>query len=157
VDTIDTERQFVVFQLASGSYALDIASVQEIIRLPILTQVSQALPYVVGITNLRSTIVPVLDLRRRCALPAAETTPATRVVVVQQGSHGLGLIVDSVDEVTAIPAGAVEPVAAIVQESRDRQLLLGVARLEDRLVLLLDLGKVVAPDDQEALAVIAAA
>ena len=154
---MDTDRQFVIFQLASGSYALDIASVQEIIRLPTLTQVPQALPYVVGITNLRGTIVPVLDLRQRCGLPAAEPTAATRVVVVQLGSHSLGLIVDSVDEVTIIPAGAVEPVAAIVQESRERQLLLGVARLEDRLVLLLDLDKIVAQDEQEALAAIAAA
>lgn len=154
---MDTDRQFVIFQLASGSYALDIASVQEIVRLPTLTQVPQALPFVVGITNLRGTIVPVLDLRRRCALPAAEPTAATRVVVVQLGSQSLGLIVDSVDEVTIIPAGAVEPVAAIVQESRERQLLLGVARLEERLVLLLDLDKIVAQDDQEALASIAAA
>lgn len=154
---MDADHQYVIFQLASGSYALDIASVQEIIRLPTLTQVPQALPYVVGITNLRSTIVPVLDLRQRCALPAAEPTAATRVVVVQLGSLSLGLIVDSVDAVTLIPAGAVEPVATMMQESRERQLLLGVARLADRLVLLLDLEKVVAQDEQEALAAVAAA
>jgi purine-binding chemotaxis protein CheW len=154
---MDADRQFVIFRLAAGSYAVDIASVQEIIRLPTLTQVPHALPFVVGITNLRSTIVPVLDLRRRCALPAAEPTAATRVVVVQLASHSLGLIVDSVDEVTIIPAAAVESVAAIVQESRERQLLLGVVRLEDRLVLLLDLDKMVAQDEQEALAAMAAA
>jgi len=148
---METDQQFVIFQLASGSYALDIASVQEIIRLPTLTVVPQALPYMVGITNLRSSIVPVLDLRRRCGLPAAEPTAATRVVVAQQGSQSLGLIVDSVDEVTIIPAGAVEPVATIVQESRERRLLLGVARLEDRLMLLLDLAKVVAQGDEDWL------
>jgi purine-binding chemotaxis protein CheW len=111
----------------------------------------------VGITNLRSSIVPVLDLRRRCGLPAAEPTAATRVVVVQQGSQSLGLIVDSVDEVTIITAGAVEPVAGIVQDTHERQLLLGVARLEERLVLLLDLAKVMAHDDLETVAAIAAA
>jgi hypothetical protein len=61
---------------------------------------------------------------------------------VQQGSHSLGLIVDRVDGVSIIPAGAVEPVAAIVQDSRERQLLRGLARVEDRLVLLLDLARV---------------
>ena len=154
---MDTDRQFVIFQLASGHYALDIASVQEIIRLPTLTQVPQALPCVVGITNLRSSIVPVLDLRRRCGLPAGEPTAATRVVVVQQAGYNLGLIVDSVDEVTIIPTSAVEPVAGIVQDGREHKLLRGVARLEDRLVLLLDLAKVVAQDAQVDLAALAAA
>jgi purine-binding chemotaxis protein CheW len=79
------------------------------------------------------------------------------VVVVQQGSQSLGLIVDSVDEVTIIPDGAVEPVSAIVQTTHERQLLLGVARLEERLVLLIDLAKVVAHDDLEALGTLVAA
>ena len=154
---MDADQQFVIFQLATGSYALDIASVQEIIRLPTLTQVPQALPYIVGITNLRGSIVPVLDLRRRCGLPAAEPTAATRVVVVQLGSHSLGLIVDSVDEVIIIPSGTVEPVAALVHDGRAGQLLLGVARLEDRLVLLLDLAKVVKYDGLNALDTLTAA
>jgi purine-binding chemotaxis protein CheW len=145
---MDTDQQFVLFQLASASYAVAIASVQEIIRLPALTQVPHALPHVVGITNLRGTIVPVLDLRQRCGFPAAEPTAATRVVVVQQGCHSLGLIVDSVDEVTTIAADSVQPVAAIVQDSGEQRLLLGVARLQDHLVLLLDLAKVVAQEDE---------
>lgn len=149
---MDTDLQYVVFQLAATSYALDIACVQEIIRLPTLTEVPQALPYVVGITNLRGSIVPVMDLRQRCGLEAAAPTPATRVVVVQQGSHSLGLIVDAVDQVTTIPTSTIEPLATMVQDAREHQLLLGVARLEDRLVLLLDLAKIVAQDDLEAIA-----
>jgi purine-binding chemotaxis protein CheW len=68
----------VLFQLAAASYAVAIASVQEIIRLPALTQVPQALPSVVGITNLRGSIVPVLDLGQRCGLPTTAPTAATR-------------------------------------------------------------------------------
>jgi len=148
---MDTDLQYVVFQLAATSYALDIACVQEIIRLPTLTEVPQALPYVVGITNLRGSIVPVMDLRQRCGLDAAAPTQATRVVVVQQGSHSLGLIVDAVDQVTTIPASTIEPLATMVQDAREHRLLLGVARLEDRLVLLLNLAKIVAQDDLEAI------
>ena len=154
---MDADQQFVLFQLASVSYAVAIASVQEIIRLPALTQVPQALPHVVGITNLRGSIVPVLDLRQRCGLAATEPTAATRVVVVQQGSHRMGLIVDSVDEVTTIPADSIEPVAALVHDGRAGQLLLGVARLQDRLVLLLDLAKVVAQGDEDGLGALAVA
>jgi len=101
--------------------------------------------------------VPVLDLRQRCRLPVTEATAATRVVVVQQASHKLGLIVDAVDEVTTIPAASVEPVATVIQDAREQRLLLGVARLDDRLVLLLDLTKIVAQDDQQALAGLTAA
>ena len=153
---MDSDQQYVVFTLSTSSYALDIACVQEIIRLPALTQVPQSLPYVVGIINLRGSIVPVLDLRQRCGLPAGEATAATRVVVVQQESQNLGLIVDGVDEVTTIPVTAIEPVADIVRGASAQRLLLGVARLEDRLVLLLDLSKIVAREDLEALAQTAA-
>ena len=153
---MDNDQQYVIFTLSTSSYALDIACVQEIIRLPALTQIPQALPYVVGIINLRGSIVPVLDLRQRCGLPAGEATAATRVVVVQQASHNLGLIVDGVDEVTTIPVAAIEPVADIVRGASAQRMLLGVARLDDRLVLLLDLSKIVAREDLEALAEIAA-
>ena len=154
---MDADQQFVLFQLTSASYGVAIASVQKIIRLPGLTQVPQALPHVVGITNLRGSIVLVLDLRQRCGLAASVPTAATRVVVVRQGSHRLGLIVDSVDEVTTLPADSVEPVAALVHDGRAGQLLLGVARLQDRLVLLLDLAKVVAQGAERQLAALAVA
>jgi purine-binding chemotaxis protein CheW len=117
--------------------------VQEIIRLPALTPVPKALPYVEGIINLRGSIVPVLDLRRRCGLPAEDATAATRVVVVQTEQHRLGLIVDRVVEVSTIPACAVEPVTGFVRHERARHLLLGVARMVDRLVLVLDLAQVI--------------
>ena len=154
---MNTDQQFVLFQLAKTTYALDIACVEEIVRMPALTPIPQALPCVVGITNLRGSIVPVLDLRQRCGLAASAATVATRVVVVQQASHKLGLIVDAVDEVTTIPAASVEPVATVIQDAREQRLLLGVARLDDRLVLLLDLTKIVAQDDEQALAGLTAA
>ena len=128
---MDTDQQFVIFQLAAGSYAMDIASVQEIIRLPTLTMV----PHIVGITNLRGSIVPVLDMPRRCELSAAEPTAATWVVV-QHDAHNPGLMVDSVGEVAIIPASAAKPVAAPLQKSYERQILPGVAQLEERLIVV---------------------
>jgi len=140
---MESEKQYVLFHLAATTYALDIAGVQEIIPMPALTHVPLSVQFIVGITNLRGAVVPVLDLRQRCGLPAAEATPATRVMVVQYGDRNLGLIVDGVEEVITLPASAMEPVASMVQDSRGEQLVAGVARLDQRLLLLLDLARVI--------------
>src|SRR5664280_3036381 len=98
----DTDQQVVIFRLGTGSYAVDIAAVREIIRPQPITVVPQAPPFVVGVINLRSSIVPVLDLRSRCGLPAAEQTKDSRVVVVQVNDQSVGLQVDAVSEVTLL-------------------------------------------------------
>src|SRR5664279_4804755 len=96
---VDGDLQVVIFRLAAGSYAVDIAAVREIIRPQSITVVPQAPPFVVGVINLRSSIVPVLDLRSRCGLPPAEPTKDSRVVVVQVNDQSVGLQVDAVSEV----------------------------------------------------------
>lgn len=139
----DLDHQVVIFRLAESSYAIKIAAVREIIRPQPITVVPQAPPYVVGVINLRSSVVPVLDLRRRCGLPAGETTRESRVVVVQVDEQSVGLQVDAVSEVTMLSPEAIEPAAAVIRGQGAEQLLRGVARLEERLVMLLDLAHAV--------------
>ena len=146
------EQQVVICVLGQSSYAIDIAAVREIIRPQPITAVPQTPPDVMGVINLRSSVVPVLDLRLRCGLAAAPESRSTRIIVVQAGAESVGLIVDAVSEVTTIPAEVVEPVAGVVRGAAAQRFLCGVARLEERLVLLLDLERVVARyDDGEAL------
>lgn len=153
-----SEQQVVIFELAGNSYAIDIAAVREIIRPQPVTPVPHAPAAVRGVINLRSSIVPVVDLRERCGLPCAEATGATRVVVVQDAQQSVGLIVDGVSEVTTIPVDAIEPVAGIVRGEDAQRLLRGVARLDERLVLLLDLTRITALDNATlSLADVAAA
>ncbi len=152
-----SEDQVVIFELAGNSYAIDIAAVREIIRPQPVTPVPHAPFAVRGVINLRSAIVPVVDLRQRCGLPSAEETPATRIVVVQDAQQGVGLVVDAVSEVTTIATDAIEPVAGVVRGAEAQRLLRGVARLDDRLVLLLDLARVIALDEVADLAAIAVA
>ena len=139
----DLDQQVVIFRLAESSYAVEISAVREIIRPQPVTVVPQAPPFVVGVINLRSSIVPVLDLRRRCGLPSAEQTRDSRVVVVQVGDQSVGLQVDSVSEVISLPPDCVEPAAGLIRGAAQEQLLRGVARLEDRLVMLLDLSRAI--------------
>jgi purine-binding chemotaxis protein CheW len=139
----ETDQQVVIFRLGTGSYAVDIAAVNEIIRPQPITVVPQAPPFVVGVINLRSSIVPVLDLRSRCGLPAAEQTKDSRVVVVQVNDQSVGLQVDAVSEVTLLAPELIEPAAGLIRCAGQEQLLIGVARLDDRLVMLLDLAQAI--------------
>lgn len=139
----DLDQQVVIFRLAEGSYAIEIAAVREIIRPQPVTVVPQAPPFVVGVINLRSAVVPVLDLRQRCGLPAAEQTRDSRVVVVQVNEQNVGLQVDAVSEVITLPPDVVEPAAAVVRGAGAEQLLRGVAKLDDCLVMLLDLERAI--------------
>ncbi len=133
-----SEEHVVIFKLADEYYALDIQAVQEIVRMQTITSIPGADFWVEGITNLRGRVVPVIDLRKRCGVPASEYTPETRIVVVSSSTGMVGLIVDAVSEVMRIPGDQVEPPSAIVA-GPENGYLRGVAKLEDRLVSLVDL------------------
>lgn len=134
----DGEEHVVIFRLADEFYALDIQSVQEIVRMQSITSIPGADAWVEGITNLRGRVVPVIDLRNRCNFTANEHTPETRIVVVSAASGMVGLIVDSVSEVMRIPGDQVDPPSSIVSVEANSYLR-GIAKLEGRLVSLMDL------------------
>jgi purine-binding chemotaxis protein CheW len=139
-----TELQLVLFDLASEHYAIDSSIVREIIRIQSITRVPGASNYVEGVTNLRGRVVPVLDLRKRLDLPVADRNKETRIVVVNVASHDVGLIVDGVSEVLRIPTSVIEPPAMIVT-GEDADYVRGIAKLETKMVILLDLDKLLTP------------
>jgi purine-binding chemotaxis protein CheW len=135
------EEHVVIFRLADEYFALDIQAVQEIVRMQAITSIPGSDPWVEGITNLRGRVVPVLDLRVRCGVPAGAPTAETRIVVVSGTEGMVGLIVDSVSEVMRIPSDQVEPPSTLVSVASNTYLR-GIAKLEDRLVSLMDLNGV---------------
>ena len=134
----DPEEHVVVFCLAGEHYGLDIQAVQEIVRMQSITSIPGSEPWIEGITNLRGRVTPVIDLRRRCLLPAASHTAETRIIVVSSGSGMVGLIVDAVSEVVRIPAEQIEAPNNIVL-APENTYIRGIAKLQDRLVSLMDL------------------
>jgi purine-binding chemotaxis protein CheW len=144
------ERQLVVFQLGAELYGVDIARVHEIIRLQSITRVPRAPSFVEGVINLRGKVIPVVDLRRRFGLPIAEHSRATRTVVVEIGDQVVGIIVDSVSEVLRVSTSTVEPPSPVVA-GIDSEYLHGIAKLPERLVILLDLDRVLAREERRAL------
>lgn len=138
--TADDQLQLVTFEVANEEFAVDILAVQEINRMMDLTRVPQSPEDVEGVINLRGKIIPVLDLRKRFGFPATERNEHSRIVVVNVNDRVIGFIVDRVHEVLRISRSIVEPAPAMVC-SVDSAFIAGVGKLDDRLLILLDLSQ----------------
>ena len=145
------EEQVVVLELAGEAYGVEISRVQEIIRMQPITRIPNGPAFIEGVTNLRGRVIPVLDLRKRFGLAQSAPTRRSRIVVGELGAHTVGLMVDGVSEVLRVSDEAVEPPSTLVTTS-DSAFLRGVAKLGERLILLLDLSRILSRDEQDDLA-----
>ncbi len=132
------DRQVVVLHVGGGDYAVPISEVHEIVRVPEITHVPQAEEGVEGVINLRGRVLPVIDLGVRLGLGSAQRERQARVVVVDDGAQGVGLLVDGVSEVLRISTTDVEA-ADDLATGNGAGAVRGVAKIGERLVLLLDL------------------
>lgn len=142
--------QLVTFRLGNEEFSLDILRVQEIIRHMDLTRVPRTPEFVDGVINLRGRVIPVLDLRKRFGLPAGERTNDTRIIVVDVDDRTVGLKVDAVSEVLRLPSDTVEPPPAIVTGT-ESEYIKGVGKLDGRLLILLDVARILSRTERDAL------
>ena len=136
--------QLVSFRIAEEEFGLDILRVQEIIRTQQLTRVPNLPHYIDGVINLRGKVIPVIALRKRLGLESLDADKKTRIVVVDVHGQILGFVVDSVSEVLRIKSETVEPSPKLGPVERDY--ISGVGKLDNRLLLLIDLEKLM--DDE---------
>ena len=144
------ENQLVVFNLANEDYGVDIAAVDGIVKMQQVTSVPHAPGFVEGITNLRGEVLPVIDLRKRFGLPVGETTKDTRIVNVDIDGTKVGMVVDAVSEVLRVAEEDIEPPSPIVT-TLDSAFITGIAKVDERLIILLDLVKVLSTEEQAEL------
>jgi len=147
-------RQLVVFTLGDESYGVDIATVREIIRMQAITAVPGTAHFIEGVINLRGTVIPVVDLRKRFRLNEAEHSKETRIVVLNSEGQEIGVIVDSVAEVLRVSSDVIEPPSSMITTT-DSEYLLGIVKLPDRLVILLDTERLLSREDHNKLATMA--
>ncbi|MEM1128759.1 MAG: chemotaxis protein CheW [Bacteroidota bacterium] len=133
--------QLVSFIIDNEEFGIDILKVQEIIRPVEFTRVPNSPDFVEGVINLRGRIVPVIDLRKRFGLSIKEQDKNTRIVVVELEEKVVGFILDAVREVIRVDKSIIEPAPDLAM-GVDSQYIRGVAKLEDRLLILLDLEQV---------------
>jgi len=138
------ELHIVGFQVGRETYGVPITSLHEIVRVPEITAVPDAPDYLEGVINLRGKIVSVMDLRKRFGEKQALLKKQNRILVVEHGGRLAGLIVDSASEVLKIPSDAVEPPPAVFQEG-GLNCVTGLGKVGGRLVVLLDMSKLLAP------------
>ena len=137
----DELLQLVSFKIGDEEFGVDILKVQEINRMLEVTRVPNAPEYVDGVINLRGKVIPIIDLRRRFGMERREKDKNTRIVVVELSGKVIGFVVDAVSEVLRIPRNVTEPPPSIVA-GIDAEYITGVGKLEDRLLILLDLERV---------------
>ncbi len=157
-DIIDDEEgevdqeltQLVTFSIGDEEFGVNILQVQEIIRTMEITNVPRAPEFVEGVINLRGKVIPIVDMRRRFGLRSKEHDKYTRIIVIEIDMIIVGFVVDSVSEVLRIPANSVQPPPPVVA-GMDSDYIDGVGKLEDRLLILLDLDSLLDNEEKEAL------
>ena len=142
--------QLVSFVIENEEFGIDILRVQEIIRPVAITRVPNAPTFVEGVINLRGRIVPIVDLRKRFGLPERAHDKNTRIVVVELDEKVVGFVMDAVKEVIRVDRSVIEPPPDLTT-GIDTSYIKGVAKLEDRLLILLELDEVLNEDEQSAL------
>lgn len=141
------EYQFVVFKLGNEEYGVPITQVKEINRLTGTTKVPRSPVFVEGIINLRGQIIPIIDMKKRFDLQLTEYTGDARIIVIQVGTHTFGVEVDLVSEVLRINSANIEPAPHIVC-SIDAKYITGVAKVGERLLIILDLDKLLSDEEK---------
>ena len=146
--------QLVSFIIGNEEFGVDILYVQEINRMLSITKVPNAPEYVDGVINLRGRVIPVIDLRLKLGIPKKEHDKNTRIIVVEVSNKTVGFIVDAVNEVLRIPVNITEAPPEIVSGTNS-EYIKAVGKLEDRLLILLDLEKIMSLEVKQELAAVA--
>ena len=141
-----TSHQLVVFSLGSEEYALPIGTVHEIIRFSEPRSVASEVPWIRGVIGLRGKIIPIFDLASRMELEKVGTEPG-KIVIVESGTGQVGVMVDEVEEVLTVSSGQLEDVPSAASDAIE-----AIAKIEDRLVILLNPAGLFASSTSEDLA-----
>jgi purine-binding chemotaxis protein CheW len=142
--------QLVTFRLGSEEYGIDIMKVQEIIRIQSITRVPQMPAFIEGVINLRGSVIPVLDLRKRFEMEGTAIDHEARIVIVNVDGRTIGVVVDAVSEVKRLSESQIEPPPPVVA-GIGHEYLRGVGKLDGRLIILLDLEKILSSEEKDGL------
>jgi len=143
--------QLVSFSVGQEEFGVDILKVQEINRMVEITRVPNASEFVSGVINLRGKVIPVIDLRRRFGIGKKDNDKNTRIIVVELTGRVLGFVVDAVNAVLRIPRSVTEPPPPMVA-GIGSECITAIGKLEDRLLILLDLERVLTIEEDVQLA-----
>lgn len=148
-DTHGELIQLVSFNLDQEEYGVDVLKVREIIRMPIVTRVPNTPHYVEGVINLRGKVIPIISMRKKFSLMAAENDKQTRIMVMDLEGEMMGFIVDAVSEVIRISDSEIQPSPTVVTGGIDQECIAGVINQAERLLVLLNLEMMFSRDEKK--------
>jgi len=149
--TQDKVRKLLVFKLANEDRAFDVSCVREVLVPQPLHPIPQAPSFVEGVMNLREHVIAVIDLRKKLGLEITENNPGNRVVICNVESIIIGLIVDDVTEVLDVPEKEIDFTPEIVAVKGKEDVISGVARIDDRIIVVLNLNAILTKEDTDEL------
>jgi purine-binding chemotaxis protein CheW len=149
--TKEGETQLVVFRMEKEEFACDINDVREVLKMVRVTPLPRSLDFVEGVINLRGEVIPVIDLRKRFGLSEAERTDDSRIIIVEVEDRMVGLTVDSVTEVTRLGNTQIQEAPTQVA-GQQTNLIMGVGKINDRMLIILNLDRILTTEEQIALA-----
>ena len=144
-------KHLISFAVGAEEYGLELLRVKEVIRMRQIVWLPNAPAFMKGIINLRGDVIPIVDLRERFGLEGSEQTASTRIIVVEVRGQLVGMVVDSSSEVVRVPAEQIEPPSPLLRTGA-QDFITGVAKMGDRLVILIDVEKVFGTDEIGKLA-----
>lgn len=144
------EKQFVVFKLGLVQFGFEITAVEGIVKMQEITRVPFAPAYVEGVTSLRGSVIPVIDLCKRFGLEQEEHTIETRIIIVIIDNIKIGIVVSAVDEVLSIDDDIIEVPPPMVNNINS-DLITGIAKIDSRLVIMINLDHILSQEEKETV------
>ena len=145
--------QFVNFRLRDEEFGVDIGSVREISRVVDITRIPEAPTFIQGVINLRGQVIAVIDLAKHFGLtPQQKLSETAKIIVAEIKGQTVGMLVDEVPEVLKIAQDNIEPAPELIQSKAKKDYIKGVGKLENRLIVLLDLEKILGAPEMEGVA-----
>lgn len=144
---LSSNQKMIVFQLQDEEYAVPVSQIGSIERHQPITRVPQTLPYVKGVINLRGIVIPIIDLRLRFGMKETDFDEKKRIIIAQMNEIEVGLIVDAANDVIDISKELIEPAPEVIG-TVNADYIEGVAKIDSRLLILLDLEKVLSSQEK---------
>ena len=145
---VENSINLVTFKLGNNEYAIDIMQAKEIIKMEKITLIPNAPDYVEGVINLRGNIIPIVDLKKRFNLDENEEEKNTGIIIVKIDDVDMGIIIDAISKVVSIATSNIQPPPPMLS-GIGQKYIKGVAKLEDKLLVVLDLEKLIVGDDDD--------
>lgn len=156
IGELDVDQEYLLFTLGNEEYGIEVLKVQEIRGYDRVTRIANSPEFIVGITNLRGVIVPIIDLRVKFQLASADINDNTVTIVLNLCDRVVGIVVDGVSDVLALRADQIKP-APDFTATLSTKYLLGLGSLDDRMLILIDIEKLLNSDEMEIVQKVAEA